>query len=217
MDLKGIAFDFNGTLVWDTPYHNKAFDIFLEKHQISLTDEEKTVKIHGKTNPDIMRGLFGRELSAEEIVHFSEEKELIYQELIVSDLKWADGVEELFARLKAQQTPFTIATSSDIINIRFYFKELKLDKWFSMEKIVFNDGTLKGKPDPEIFLRAAQSLQLQPSEMMVLEDSKAGIIAAERAQAGKIIIVDSNNDDYSGFPHPIIRHFSEFDPAVYGL
>jgi beta-phosphoglucomutase len=217
MSLKGVVFDFNGTLVWDTPYHNKAFDIFLEKHHISLTDEEKSVKIHGKTNPDIMRGLFDRELNQQEIELFSREKELIYQDLIINDLRFAEGVEELFEELKNKHVPFTIATSSDIINIRFYFKELKLDKWFSIEKIVYNDGTLKGKPDPEIFLRAANRLGLDSTEIMVFEDSKAGIIAAERARAGEIIIVDSNNDDYSGFPHPIIRHFSEFDPAVYGL
>lgn len=47
MTFKGAIFDFNGTLFWDTPFHDKAFDIFLEKRGLHLTDEEKRVKIHG--------------------------------------------------------------------------------------------------------------------------------------------------------------------------
>ncbi|MDQ7826205.1 MAG: hypothetical protein RDV48_25605 [Candidatus Eremiobacteraeota bacterium] len=50
MKNKAAIFDFNGTLLWDTAYHNKSHDIFLEKHNIHLTDEEKREKIHGKPN-----------------------------------------------------------------------------------------------------------------------------------------------------------------------
>jgi beta-phosphoglucomutase-like phosphatase (HAD superfamily) len=39
MKFKGVVFDFNGTLLWDTKYHNQAFDLFLEQHNIVLTDE----------------------------------------------------------------------------------------------------------------------------------------------------------------------------------
>ena len=217
MALKGLIFDFNGTLVWDTPYHNKAFDIFLERHGIFLTDEEKATKIHGKMNRDIMCGVFDRPLTDEEADAFGVEKELIYQELIAADLHFADGVELLFDSLKARNIPFTIATSSDMTNIAFYFSELQLDRWFSLQSIVFNDGTFNSKPEPDIFLKAAALLNLQPEETIVFEDSIAGIRAAERAGAGKIIIVNSNNDDYTGYSHTIIRHFNEFDPATYGL
>ncbi len=214
MALKGLIFDFNGTLVWDTPYHNKAFDIFLERHGIFLTDEEKATKIHGKMNRDIMRCVFDRPLTDEEADAFGVEKELIYQDLIAADLHFADGVESLFDALKERNIPFTIATSSDMTNIAFYFRELQLERWFSLQSIVFNDGTFNSKPEPDIFLKAAALLRLQPEETIVFEDSIAGIRAAERANAGKIIIVNSNNDDYTGFTHTIIHHFHEFDPAI---
>ena len=121
MHFKAAVFDFNGTLVWDSPHHNRAFDIFLEKHGIALTDEEKTTRIYGKTNPDIMRGIFERPLTDEEIEDFSIEKELIYQQMIVDELHFAEGAEELFAFLKANSVPFTIATSADNFNLDFYF------------------------------------------------------------------------------------------------
>lgn len=217
MALKGLIFDFNGTLVWDTPFHNRAFDIFLKKHNIFLTNEEKATRIHGKMNRDIMRGVFDRPLSDEEAVAFGVEKELIYQDLIAKDLHFAEGVEALFNTLKARNIPFTIATSSDITNIEFYFRELQLERWFSLQNIVFNDGTFNSKPEPDIFLKAATLLGLQPAETIVFEDSQAGIIAAERAGVGKIVIVNSNDDDYSAFSHQIINRFEELNLFAMGL
>lgn len=218
MTFKGVVFDFNGTLVWDTPYHNRAFDIFLEKHNIQLTDEEKTIKIHGKTNPDIMRGIFERELTDKEIVDFSIEKESIYQQLIIDDLHFADGVVELFDFLKLHNIPFTIATSSDFFNVDFYFHQMNLARWFSPESVVYNDGTLQGKPEPDIFLRAAAKLKLSPSELIIFEDSKAGIVAAERAGAGKIYIVDSINDEaLKSFGHELIYNFNEVDKSLFNV
>ena len=215
MKIKGVVFDLNGTLIWDTPYHNQAFDIFLEKHNIRLSDEEKRTKIHGKTNPDIMRGIFERELNEVEIRNFGIEKESIYQDLIISNLCFAEGVEDLFDYLKKAGIPFTIATSSDLFNVDFYFREMKLERWFTREIVVYNDGTLKGKPEPDIFLRAASRLHLLPNELVIFEDSNAGIIAAERAGAGKIIIVNSNNESYEDFSLDTITDFKQIDLSLF--
>lgn len=46
MKIKGVIFDFNGTLFWDTTLHNKAWDIFLERHSFELSDNEKNEKKH---------------------------------------------------------------------------------------------------------------------------------------------------------------------------
>jgi HAD superfamily hydrolase (TIGR01509 family) len=216
MVYKGLVFDFNGTIVWDTPHHNRAFDIFLQKHGIVLTDEEKSVKIYGKTNPDIMRGVFDRALTDDEVDVFSTEKETIYQQLIVNELQFAPGAEDLFNHLKSKNIPFTIATSADIFNVDFYYREMQLDRWFDRSKVVYNDGTLRGKPAPDIFLRAAEKLQLSPSELIIFEDSKAGIKAAENAGAGKIYIVDSIQDhELKIFGHEMITHFNQVDLTLF--
>ena len=217
MKFKGVVFDFNGTLLWDTKYHNQAFDLFLEQHNIVLTDEEKSVKIYGKSNADIMRDIFGRPLTDLEIKEFSIEKELIYQELIVDNLHFAEGAEDLFEYLKAHNIPFCIATSSDFLNVEFYFREMQLERWFSPEWVLFNDGTLKGKPEPDLFLKAADRLQLNTSELVIFEDSKAGIKAAENAGAGKIYIVNSMNDDFSGFDYEVICDFNQADKSLFEL
>jgi len=213
--MKGVIFDFNGTLFWDTAFHDRAFDIFLEKRDIRLSDDEKRVIIHGQTNPDIMRSIFGIQISEQEIVDLSSEKELIYRQLCANDLKFAAGAEDLFDFLQDREIPFTIATSAGIENVSFYFENMKLNRWFSLDKVVYNNGTMSGKPFPDIFQAAAQKLGLQPHETVIFEDSVAGIEAAQSAGAGKIYIVNSYGENYSRFPYEIITNFNQVDRKLF--
>ncbi len=213
--MKGAIFDFNGTLFWDTAFHDLAFDIFLEKHELKLSDEEKRVKIHGQTNRDIMQSIFGSQLSEKDIQDFSQDKELIYRNLCVNDLEFAPGAEDLFNYLQATGIPFTIATSAGIENVSFYFENMKLDRWFNLDKVVYNDGTLQGKPHPDIFLAAARKLELPPNETVIFEDSVAGILSAKNAGAGKIYIVNSYGENYSRFHYEIITNFNEVDRNLF--
>jgi len=215
MTFKGAIFDFNGTLFWDTPYHDRAFDIFLAKRGLHLTDEEKRIKIHGKGNPDIMRTIFGNQLTDQELEDLTQEKELIYRELCVDELKFADGAEDLFNFLASKNIPQTIATSAGIENVAFYFEHMGLNRWFSLDKVAYNDGTLRGKPEPDVFLAGAEKLGLKPSETVIFEDSVPGIIAAEKAGAGLIYIVNSYGENYSRFSYDIITHFDSVDRKLF--
>ena len=81
MSRKGVIFDFNGTLLWDTHLQNMAWDHFFNQHEISLTDEEKHQRIQGKQNRDILMDLFDNNLTEDEIVSYTLEKEYEYQRL----------------------------------------------------------------------------------------------------------------------------------------
>lgn len=67
-----------------------------------------------------------------------------------------------------------------------YIIEYLIGKWFEIDKIVLDDGTLPGKPEPDIYLRAAENIGISPSDCVVVEDSVSGICAAKRAGIGKI-------------------------------
>jgi HAD superfamily hydrolase (TIGR01509 family) len=217
MKFKAAIFDFNGTLFWDTSFHDRAFDIMLSKHGVQLTDEEKRVKIHGKTNPIIMRGIFGEQLTDIEVESLAQEKEAIYRELCKNDLELAPGAEEFFDFLKNNGIPMTIATSAGIENVEFYFKNINLEKWFDFEKVVYDNGTFRGKPHPDVFLIAAEKLGFKALETIIFEDSAAGIISAEAANAGKIYIVNSYGADYKSFSHDIISNFNQVDKRLFEL
>lgn len=215
MSKKGVIFDFNGTLLWDTRLHNKAWDIFLKKYSISLSDEEKHQRIHGRLNSEIMMYLFDNKLTSEDMDRYVLEKETIYQRLCteLDDFSLAEGTIELFEKLKEKEIPFVIATASDLMNVEFYIKTLNLINWFKREYIIYNDGTVRGKPSPDIFLKALDVLKIEGKEAVIFEDSISGIKAAEAAKAGRIIIVNSNDSDYAEYrdKYPIINRFDDVD------
>ena len=216
MQYTGIIFDFNGTLFWDTPLHNKAWNIFLEKHNLHFTDDEFFSQIHGRNNKDIFCSIFNAQLSNEQIEAYIAEKESLYRELCLqSNLSLAPGLENLLDFLKKNNIPFTIATASGKENLDFYFEHLTISKWFDYDRVVYNDGTIKGKPDPEIYMKAMEIIGTKPEETIVFEDAIAGLQSARNAKAGKIIVVNSNNDDYSDWQDcQIITTFDQVDRSL---
>ena len=216
MNIKGVIFDFNGTLFWDTEFHNKAWDIFLRRHNLRLSDKEKNEKIHGKNNKDILNVLFQKKLSREEIENYGREKEIIYQELCLQkNMQLAPGAIDFFKFLKKRKIPFAIATASEIDNVNFYFEHLGLSFFFERTNVIFNDGKMKSKPDPQIFNKAMDVLGLSEKETLVFEDSISGIKSAENAKVAKIIIVNSNNDDYSNWNYQQIKNFEDVDKEIF--
>ncbi len=216
MKIKGVIFDFNGTLFWDTSIHNKAWDIFLEKKNIKLSNKEKNDKIHGKNNKDILKTLFSNQLSDEDIHILSTEKETIYQDLCLkTNMELAPGAKDFLIFLQKNEIPFAIATASESKNVEFYFKHLNLNSFFEKSRVIFNDGNIRSKPDPQIFQRAMKAIGLKEGGALIFEDSVSGIIAAERAQAAKIIIVNSNNDDYSHWSYQQIKNFMDVDRNLF--
>ena len=120
--------------------------------------------------------------------------------------------------LKENNIPRTIATMSEWDNVEFYIKEFNLKKWFDIDKIVYSDGTIPGKPAPDIFLIAAEKIGLKPEDCLVVEDAIAGINSAKSAGIGKIIAIASLEPiefykSMSGI-HQIIKDFSEFDRSL---
>lgn len=210
--FNGVIFDFNGTLFWDTEIHNLAWDIFLKQHKIYLSDDDKNKKIHGQNNSNIMNNIFNSKISYNEITKYIDEKESIYRKLCKeSNLELADGAIEFFEFLKAKKIKFTIATASIWDNLKFYFEKLNLHKWFDINKVVYDNGKNKSKPSGDFFIKAAKNIDLEPIKTIVFEDSYNGIMAAENANVGKIIIVDSCNIDYQNWKYIKIKSFSEVD------
>lgn len=213
---RGVVFDFNGTIFWDTKLHNEAWDIFLSDHTISLPDDEKSMRIHGKTNKEILNLLFDTELDEESIRKYSTEKEDIYQEICTkSGLTFAPGAIDFIEFLRHGNIDYALATSSGQKNIDYYISHLKINKLFPEDRIIFNQGSMKSKPDPEIFSIAIRRINKQPEDVIIFEDSYAGIISAEKAGAGKIIIVNSNSDDYSDFGYDVISNFGQVDKSIF--
>ena len=161
----------------------------IQKHNDLVTEQEVIDYIHGRTNDQIIHHFIG-EVKDEELQALSDEKEKEYQRLAREEqLGYVDGTEELLDQLITKKIPFTIATASPKINIDFYFDYFKLDRWFTPEEIVYDDGTFPGKPHPTIYQKAAEKLGLAPKDCIVIEDATAGVQAANRANIGQVFVM----------------------------
>ena len=215
-NFKGAIFDFNGTLFWDTDFHDEAWMIFARKHGIEMSRERLRDELHGKVNRDIFRIVFGDHLSDQQAEELAEEKEATYRELMranKSKLPIANGAFEFIESLVAKGIPIAIATSSPRSNVEFYKELLDLNRWFPNDRIVFDDGSFLGKPAPDIFLLAADRLGLAPTDCVIFEDALSGIQAGLSSGARKVYVLKSGNhlawrgsdekveliDDFSGF------------------
>lgn len=185
--MKGIIFDFNGTMVFDNHLHEKAWVGMIKSHAPEVSEEEITNYIHGRTNDQTIAHFIG-EVDNYKLQQLSDEKELVYQSLVrAEEIRFVEGMRDLLNEIARKDIPYTIATASPGINIDFYFDYFALGHWFDAETIVYDNGTFPGKPDPTIYQKAAQSLGLQPEECIVIEDALTGIESANRAGIGKVI------------------------------
>lgn len=216
---KSVIFDFNGTLVFDTANHDRAWKIITSKYREKpFSDEELEKNIHGRTNKAIFEYITGRELNAAEVDKFSTEKELIYQKLCREDknFRLIRGAEDFLNYLRDNKIPRTIATASNRMNVDFYVEMLHLERWFDLDKIVYDDGTLEGKPSPDIYEKAAKILQTKPEDCIVFEDAILGIESASRAGIGEIIAVVGDKDKQLSGEEKFgvkerIENFSDFE------
>lgn len=193
--VKGVIFDFNGTMFFDEDKHVVSWRKFSEEEfHREIADEDFPLHIHGFSNDEILAFLAGKKFTKEEVYALAEKKERCYQKICEDDqenLHLAPGLVEVLDALKAENMPRCICTASMKPNVDWYLSTFHLTEWFEKDHIIYDDGTLKrGKPDPEIYLRALAKLNLKGEDVLVFEDSLSGIESAYRAGVRKIVAIE---------------------------
>ena len=143
MNKKGLLFDFNGTMFFDSEKHKEAWDVFSQKYRGCPISDYELDHTHGKTNKKIIELLLG-DMRDEESEKLSKAKEALYRECCINDPKMfhlVDGLEDVLDNLKELQIPMTICSASIKDNIDFFISSFHLDRWFDIDKIIYDDGT----------------------------------------------------------------------------
>lgn len=221
--MQGIIFDFNGTLFFDSHMHYEAWRLYSKKLRgYEFTDDEMREKMFGRTNSDIIEYAIGKKPDKNLVEKLAKEKESMYRQMCLDDREnfvLAPGAEDFLNYLKEKNIPRTIATMSEWDNVEFYIKEFKLGKWFDLEKIVYSNGKIPGKPAPDIYKIAANNINVKPENCIVVEDAISGIDAAHNANIGMIIAIASVECDslYTSIPYvdKVIRHFNDIDKSIF--
>ena len=179
MTPQAIIFDMDGTLMNNNPYHFKAWQAFYKKYNRSISLEDYKTEISGHTSVEIFQTFFGKVMTPEEITTHANEKNLLYRELYKPYIKPIDGLLPLLEEVKAAGIPINIATSGSPANVRFMFEHIPIAPYF--QHVIDASEVIHGKPDPEIFLKAAQYAAADPKKCIAFEDSLAGVASAKAA------------------------------------
>ena len=197
--MKAFIFDLDGVIVDTAKYHFKSWKIIGKKLGFELT----------KTQNEFLKGI-SREESLDKILNwggisidrmdkkkYMEEKNVIYMELInnVGKKDILPGVNKLldFATIKG----IAIALGSASKNAHGILKKLGIKNKFKV--IIDGNLTSKSKPHPEVFLKGAQMLGVNPKEVIVFEDSVAGVKAANTAKMVSVGICASGKIENARF------------------
>ena len=172
-------FDMDGVLVDNTDFHVNAWLQFAQKHNRPLTKDQYVENINGRVSADAMAYTFQRSISPGELIVLTEEKEAIYRELYRPHLTPAPGLLDFLSALRARGVKLAVGTSAPESNVRFTLDGLPLRTCF--DAIVDSSMIHRGKPDPEIYLTAAERVGVAPARCVVFEDAFAGIEAGLRA------------------------------------
>lgn len=191
VNYRGIIFDFNGVLLWDTALHIQAWQTCaLQLRGTPLSEAEFSVHVYGRTNAHILKHITCRQVCGTELDELTQIKESLYRQLCLENSEQfilSPGAAALLDYLADHSIPRTIATASEKTNLDFFVAHLDLEKWFDLKKIVYDNGIIANKPAPDIYLQAAARIGVAPQRCVVVEDALSGIQAAYAAGIGCII------------------------------
>ena len=175
----------DGTLVDNTPAHIRAFEIFCDRYGVRNW-KERLSQGFGMGNDDIMRLILPEEVIASRgLQALADEKEAIYREIYAPEIRPVAGLRDLLLRLRALGIRCAVGSSGCRANVDFVLEHCGIAEFFDAR--ISGDAVTRCKPDPEIYLKAAEALDVTPGECIVFEDAKAGIEAARRAGIEKKI------------------------------
>lgn len=187
-----VLFDMDGVIIDSNPAHKKAIVQFCNKYNKHLSDDEMKRYIWGRTNKEWIRHLFGEDLPDNELRVYADEKELLFRTIYKPDVRLLNGLPAFLELLKTHNIPMAIGTSAPRANVDFVFEHTGIGQYF--DAVLDERAVTVGKPDPEIYLKAAKALNFAPADCIVIEDSLSGVEAGKRAGCKVIGITTTHSD-----------------------
>ena len=174
-----VIFDMDGTLIDNTPYHYKSWQALFKKYNKGeLSKTTYYTEISGVPITETLKRLFDTddEVTLKGLLN---EKESYYRELYAPHVMAIKGLKNFLNGLKNAGIKMAMATSATVEDINFILDRVPIRGDF--EEIVNSSMVSRPKPNPDIFLKAAEMLNMPPEKCIVFEDSLAGLKAGNSA------------------------------------
>jgi len=195
--MQAVIFDMDGVLIDSEPIHYATDKTLLKELNISVPDNYLD-KFVGTTNPFMWSQILNEFKINKDLQEILDKQlALKIKTLEEGNYQPISGITELLISINKNNTTMAVASSSSILFIEAVLTKLKIDKYFKF--YISGEEIKKSKPEPDIFLKTAEMLQINPKECIVIEDSKNGVIAVKRAGMKCIGYINPNsgNQDLS--------------------
>ncbi len=210
-DRPAVIFDMDGVLVDSYQAHFQSWNRMLAGKGLRLSPEE-FAQSFGRTNQDIIPETWPEQAGdPETVAAWSREKEEAYREILRERFPEMSGAGELIHSLHEAGFDLAIGSSGPPENIQVVLDCLDHSDCFQAQ--VTGSDVRRGKPDPEVFLKAAEKLGVPPQRCAVVEDALAGLEAARRA--GMLPIALTGTTDPRALAenaHAVVDSLSQLDP-----
>ena len=195
MNYKGIIFDLDGVICHTDKYHYQAWKKLADRLGIYF-DETINNRLRGVSRMESLNIILERAdktYTEQEKEAFATEKNEVYKELLkqMTPEELSPEVKDTLEELRKRGILLSIGSSSK--NAGFILNRLGLGDFF--DAVSDGNNISHSKPDPEVFLKAAEFLKLPASECLVVEDAEAGLLAAKNGGMDSAAIGDAVKTD----------------------
>ena len=210
--IPAFLFDLDGVVVASNALHVASWQEVARRHGFACSDPEHVGKC-GLRTAAVIRDLLRWPVSAEEAARIGFEKEEIYRDWIRADgIQAIPGVQAFLAEAGRLGIPCAVGSSAPRENVDACLHALDLGHAF--QATVSGADVARGKPAPDIFLKAAAALGRAPEECLVFEDAPAGIAAAHAAGMRAWALLTSHARAELAAADAIVSDFRELSPAA---
>ncbi len=204
-----VIFDWDGVIVDSSAAHKRSWEMIAAEIKKPLPPDHFE-RSFGRKNPAVIREILQWSDDNAEIDTLSKRKEWLYREIIREEgLSALPGVVRFLKMLKERGVPLAVGSSTPKLNLDAALEQLQLRDYFCF--LVTGDDVSTGKPDPEVFLKAAQGLSVFPSRCIVFEDAPVGIEAALRAGMKAVALLTSHSRESLKAATKIVKDLSDCD------
>ena len=174
---KALIWDLDGTIADTQDLHANVESDLLGRYGTRISPAEVTQRYAGVRTADFFTTLLTpRGVTAQQISALMDEK---WQRVGAERMHAMPGARELILEAHARNIPQAVGSASARAYVLAVLRSLQLEQCFSA--IVGGDDVEEGKPSPQIFLKAADMLNVPAAHCVVIEDGRAGMLAASRA------------------------------------
>jgi len=206
-NVKAAIFDMDGVIVDSKPHHMKAWGVFCRKHGLSPISKSLYDRIAGNSTAYFLDQLFKWRLSEEEAERYSKEKDQFYLQTYGKRITIVGGLINFLEKLKAEGVAIAVATSEPPTTANFILSETGTRQYF--KEVIYGSQIKRPKPDPEIYLMAAEAVGASPSLCVAFEDTPVGIQAAKSAGMKVVGLATTYQPEKLGSADLVVENFLE--------